>query len=242
MSNSQIPKHIGFIMDGNRRWAKQKGLSTLEGHTAGSKSLGKLIEECSKLGVETVTVYALSTENVEKRMKSEIKGIFQLLSNWITKKQSHLNDNGINLQFFGKLDQLPKSLQRKIEKITKVLKKNERIKLNVLLNYGGRAEIVESIKQIIKDGTSAADINEELVSKNLYTQGLPDPDLIIRTGGQKRISNFLIWQMSYSELYFTDTLWPDFDSKELEKALKDYSTRSRRFGGQNTIPLNAKKA
>jgi undecaprenyl diphosphate synthase len=237
MSNSQTPKHIGFIMDGNRRWAKQNQLSTLEGHTAGSKALGALIEECTKLGVETVTVYALSTENLEKRMKSELKGIFGLLSNWISKKQDHLNKNGINLQFFGKLDQLPKSLQRKMNKITEVLKHNERIKLNVLLNYGGRAEIVESVKQIIKDGTSAADINEELISQNLYTKNLPDPDLIIRTGGQKRISNFLVWQMSYSELYFTDTLWPDFDSNQLHKALTDYSSRSRRFGGQDKLKV-----
>lgn len=235
MSNLNIPKHIGFIMDGNRRWAKHEGLPTSQGHAAGGQALANIIEECAKLGVETITVYALSTENLEKRMKSEIKGIFSLLSNWITKKQNQLNQNGISLQFFGKLDALPESLQRKMNKITNVLKDNERIKLNVLLNYGGRAEIVESVQRIIKDGTPASEINEELISKNLYTQGLPDPDLIIRTGGQKRLSNFLIWQMSYSELYFTDTLWPDFNQLELQKAIQDFSSRKRRFGGQDIL-------
>lgn len=236
MSNNNVPEHIGFIMDGNRRWAKSKGLPTQKGHQAGGEALARILEECAKRGVKTVTVYALSTENLQKRMKSEIKGIFNLLTNWVTKKQNHLKERGVSLQFFGQLHQLPTSLQRKLTKITNVLKKNERIKLNVLLNYGGRAEIVETIQKLIQDGIPANQINEKLISQNLYTKDLPDPDLIIRTGGQKRISNFLIWQASYSELYFTDTLWPDFGPTQLDTALQDYANRSRRFGGQDQKP------
>lgn len=233
MSNSNIPQHIGFIMDGNRRWAKAKGLSTTEGHATGGQALANLLEECAKLGVKTVTVYALSTENIEKRVQSEIKGIFSLLANWITKKQNHLKEKGVSLEFFGKIHELPTNLQRKISKITDVLKTNERIKLNILLNYGGRAELVETFQKLTNQGITADQINEEIIAQNLYTKGLPDPDLIIRTGGQKRISNFLIWQSSYSELYFTDTLWPDFNALDLNKAIQDYQTRSRRMGGQD---------
>lgn len=236
LDKNNIPEHIGFIMDGNRRWAKSKGLPTIDGHAAGGQALADILEECAKLGVKTVTVYALSTENLQKRVKSEITGIFGLLTNWITKKQNHLKEKGVSLEFFGKLHQLPTSLQRKMNKITDVLKTNERIKLNILLNYGGRAELVETFQKLTKQGITADQINEELISQNLYTKDLPDPDLIIRTGGQTRISNFLIWQISYSELYFTPTLWPDFKAENLHKAIQDYQSRSRRMGGQDKLP------
>jgi undecaprenyl diphosphate synthase len=227
--------HIGFIMDGNRRWAEQRGLSSTQGHAAGAKALEEIIEACAKHGVSTITVYALSTENLQKRLQKELAGIFKLMGQWITKKHKHLQKHGIGLHFFGRLNELPQSLQRKIHKVNQVVKHNERIKLNVMLNYGGRSEIVDAVKHLIQDGVPAAKVNETLISQKLSTKDCPDPDLIIRTGGQKRISNFLIWQSSYAELYFTDVLWPDFNEAELKKALADYASRTRRFGGQDSL-------
>ena len=228
-----IPKHIGIIMDGNRRWAKQRGLTTAQGHRAGFDALMKIVEAAARQGVTTITIYAFSTENFKKRSAGEIADLFELLISGLGREANRLKENGVRIDFLGELFKLPGRLQRNIRKAVTLLKDNERIKCNILFNYGGRTEIVHAIREIVASGKTAKEINEELVSKHLYTAGQPDPDLIIRTGGESRLSNFLIWQMSYSELYFTDTLWPDFDEKALELALAEYARRSRRFGGQD---------
>lgn len=228
----QVPKHIGFIMDGNRRWAKEKGLSVKDGHEAGVNALGNLVEACAKRGVETVTVYALSTENLTKRSAKELADIFSILFNWIRREKKRLKADGVRVAFLGQLIRLPQKVQTAMTELMDTVKHNERVKCNIMVGYGGRNEIIKAVQEIVKEGIPANEINEELISQHLYTKDSPDPDLIIRTGGDKRISNFLIWQMSYSELYFTKTYWPDFDEKELDKALAEYAKRSRRFGGQ----------
>lgn len=234
-SMNQVPKHIGFIMDGNRRWAKERGLSSIEGHQAGARALSNLVEACAKRGVETVTVYALSTENLKKRSSKELAGLFDILLSWLRRERKRLKENGVRVTFLGQMKRLPQKVQRAANEAMDVLKKNERIKCNIMLNYGGRDEIIYAIKDIVKEGVPADEINEELVSQHLYTKDSPDPDLIVRTGGDKRISNFLIWQMSYAELYFTKTYWPDFNEEELDKALASFAHRSRRFGGQDKL-------
>lgn len=228
---SHIPKHIGMIMDGNRRWAKERGLSTGDGHAAGVENLTTILEACAKRGVETVTIYAFSTENFKKRSRKEIATLFELLGLWLQRKSHEMKERGVCLAFLGDLSKLPERLQHKINHAVEVLKDNERIKCNVLMNYGGRPEIVNAIQSMIRNGVAADEVNEQLVEQHLYTRGQTDPDLMIRTGGEMRVSNFLIWQLSYSELYFTDTYWPDFNEVELDKALAEYERRDRRLGG-----------
>ena len=234
---SHIPKHIGIIMDGNRRWAKARGMSSGEGHAAGAEQLSTIIEACAERGVETVTIYAFSTENFKNRSANEIAVLFQLIVEWLHRKQKMMKEKGVRLAFLGDLTQLPERIQHKIDHAVDVLKTNERIKCNILMNYGGRPEIVKAVQEIIREGKSAEEINEELIANHLYTKGQSDPDLVIRTGGEIRVSNFLIWQLSYSELYFTDTLWPDFTPAELDKALLEYAKRDRRFGGETVSQL-----
>lgn len=220
-------------MDGNRRWAKQRGLTTPQGHAAGFEALMKIIEAASQRGVSTITIYAFSTENFKKRSAAEIAGLFELLITGLRREAKRMKENGIKIDFLGELKRLPERVQRNISQAVSLLKDNERIKCNIMFNYGGRTEIVRAIQELIESGKPAKEINEELVSQHLYTRGQPDPDLIIRTGGEMRLSNFLLWQMSYSELYFTDVLWPDFDEACLDAALVEYDQRSRRFGGQD---------
>lgn len=230
---NQIPKHIGFIMDGNRRWAKSNGVSVAEGHDAGAQNLSRLIQHCAKKGVETITVYALSTENLKKRSAKELADIFSILFSWMKRERSRLIEQGVKVAFLGQLKRLPQKVQTGMQELMSSVKHNERVKLNVMVGYGGRTEILDAVKELMQEGISASDLNEELISKHLYTKDSPDPDLIIRTGGDKRISNFLIWQMSYAELYFSDKFWPEFNEVELDKALEDYANRSRRYGGQD---------
>lgn len=226
-----IPKHIGIIMDGNRRWAKERGLTASEGHAAGAENLTRIIETCADRGIETVTIYAFSTENFKKRSAKEIATLFELLGIWMQRKAKIMKEKGVRLAFLGDLSKLPERLQEKISHAVDVLKDNERIKCNILMNYGGRPELVNAFKEIVKKGITADEINEELIEQHLYTKGQSDPDLMIRTGGEMRVSNFLIWQLSYSELYFTNTYWPDFNEAELDKALAEYARRERRLGG-----------
>lgn len=228
---SHIPKHIGIIMDGNRRWAKERGLTASEGHAAGVENLTTLLEACANRGIETVTIYAFSTENFKKRSRKEIAALFGLVGVWLQRKSNEMKEKGVCLAFLGDLSKLPDRLQHKIGHAVEVLKDNERIKCNILMNYGGRPELVNAFKEIVKKGIAADEINEELIEQHLYTKGQSDPDLMIRTGGEMRVSNFLIWQLSYSELYFTDTYWPDFNEVELDKALAEYTRRERRLGG-----------
>ncbi len=225
-----IPLHIAIIMDGNRRWAKKRGLTSTQGHAAGVEALKKIVDHCEKLGIKTLTIYTLSTENWRKRAQKEVRGIFNLLIRLVKEKKEEYKKRGIKVAALGDITQFPERVRKAIEEITKVVIKNETLRVNLALNYGGRDEIVRAVQKIVREGLKPEEINEEVLANHLYTNGQPDPDLIIRPGGEQRLSNFLLWQMSYSEIYFTDVLWPDFTPRELDKALAEYAKRQRRFG------------
>lgn len=230
-----IPKHVGIIMDGNRRWAYKKGSKDyMLGHKKGAENLDNIVKHAVDLGIEELTVYAFSTENMG-RAKREVKDILALIKLVLKNKMKMMRQNGVRIQFLGELKALPSSLRKLCNYAIKILKKNHRIKLNIALNYGGRDEIINAFKKMISKGVRASEINEALVSQNLYTGNSPDPDLIIRTGGNLRLSNFLVWQSTYSELYFTDTLWPDFNEVEFDKALAEYANRKRTFGKAHAL-------
>ena len=227
---SNIPQHIAIIMDGNRRWATKRGLPPVDGHKAGSQNLEKIVDHCKDIGIKYVTVYALSTENWKKRSAQEVKGIFNLLIQIVKEKRVEYQKSGIKFFVLGNFQAFPLKVRKAIKKIMDMVLDKERLKFNVALNYGGRDEIINAIKNIIKDGVKPGQVNEKLISKYLYTTGQPDPDLVIRPGGEFRLSNFLLWQLSYAELYFTDILWPDFGPKQLDKAIIWYQQRNRRIG------------
>ncbi len=226
----RLPNHIAIIMDGNGRWAEQRGLPRLEGHRAGVQSLRSVIECLSEYQINYVTAYSFSTENW-RRPEDEIGGLFQLLDEIIEEETAELHRKGTRLRHLGQLDGLPPHLQQTVLKAIELTKNNTRMNLNFAFNYGGRSEILNAVRHLIPEGVPPQEVTEELFNRYLYTAGLPDVDLVIRTGGELRISNFLIWQAAYSEYYFTEVLWPDFDKKEVEKALLSYSQRQRRFGG-----------
>ena len=230
LDSNNIPQHIGIIMDGNRRWAEKKGLSVNDGHKAGAQALEKIIEYCLKLGVKTLTVYALSTENWRQRSQKEVKGIFDLLVGYVKERKKDYARRGVKLAVLGEFQAFPRKVANALKEVLGIIKKEERLKVNVALNYGGRDEIIKAVKEIMTKKIPVEKITEETFGKFLYTSGEADPDLIIRTGGEIRLSNFLLWQMSYSELYFTDTLWPNFSPKELDKAIFEYQRRQRNFG------------
>jgi undecaprenyl diphosphate synthase len=217
-------------MDGNRRWAKKHGKTVYEGHKAGVEALANIVDHCEKLGIKTLTVYTLSTENWRKRAKKEVRGIFNLLVKIVKEKKDEYTQRGIKMAVLGDISAFPEKVRKAIDEVRKIIIKNETMRVNLALNYGGRDEIVRAVQKMIKEGLKPEEINEEVVAAHLYTNGQPDPDLIIRPGGEQRLSNFLLWQMSYSEIYFTDVLWPDFTPAELDKALKEYAKRQRRFG------------
>ncbi|MFA4827442.1 MAG: polyprenyl diphosphate synthase [Candidatus Shapirobacteria bacterium] len=225
-----LPQHIAIIMDGNRRWAQKKGVSDVKGHEAGSENLQKIVNYCRDLGIKHLTVYALSTENWRKRSVEEVRGIFGLLIRFAKEKAEEYRRSGVKIFVLGNFQAFPFKVKNAIKKILDMVLDYERIKFNIALNYGGRDEIIRAIQNIIKDKVPAGKVNEELVSSYLYTTGQPDPDLIIRPGGEFRLSNFLLWQMSYAELYFTDILWPDFGPKQMENAVLWYQQRHRRMG------------
>ncbi|KKW02522.1 MAG: Isoprenyl transferase [Candidatus Saccharibacteria bacterium GW2011_GWC2_48_9] len=226
----KVPQHIGYIVDGNRRWAHQNGLPDGKGHEAGAENLQKVVEYCRDIGIKHLTVYALSTENWRKRSPLEVKGLFHLLITIVRKKAEEYRKSGIKFFVLGNFQAFPFKVKEAIKKILALVIIEEKIQFNVALNYGGRDEIITALKRIIKDKIPESKITEELVSSYLYTKDQPDPDLIIRPGGEFRLSNFLIWQMSYAELFFTNILWPDFSPKELEKAIYWYQQRDRRMG------------
>ena len=217
-------------MDGNRRWARKRGLPDGKGHEAGAQNLQQIVAYCRDIGIKHLTVYALSTENWKKRSPEEVKGIFNLLIRIVKEKAEEYKKSGVKFFVLGNFQAFPLKVKGAIKKILKMVVVDKKIQFNVALNYGGRDEIVTAIKAIVKDKVPASKINEELVSKYLYTKDQPDPDLIIRPGGEFRLSYFLLWQMSYAELYFTDTLWPDFTPKKMEEALYWYQDRERRMG------------
>lgn len=228
--DSYIPSHIAIICDGNRRWAKRRNLPDVKGHEAGADNLEEVVEAAEKLGIKTLTVWVLSTENLKERAKRELIGLFNLMRTGYHKKLKKMMQKGVSVTILGELEGLPSTIRAIIDQVKKTYIKNESIKLNIALNYGGKKELVSAIKGIVKKGIDVKKINEEVIEKHLYTNGQPDPELVIRTGGRIRLSNFLLWQTAYSELYFTRTLWPDFNAKELKKAILWYKQQKRNFG------------
>ncbi len=224
-----IPHHIAIIMDGNGRWAEQRGLPRNAGHEAGTENLRRVIRGCVEFGVQVLTIYAFSTENWG-RPRWEIRALLHILESVIDRELDELHEEGVQLRHLGELDRLPGNLQRKVNQAIEKTRGNQRLILNIAFNYGGRDEIVRAVRHMVADGLTPEEITEERLSSYLYTAGLPDPDLIIRTSGELRISNFLIWQGAYAEYYATPTLWPDFNRDELRKALLAYCRRERRFG------------
>lgn len=233
VESNKVPNHIAIILDGNRRWAKMRGLPTLQGHTEGADNLERIARYCSKIGVKYLTVYAFSTENW-KRTKEEVGYLMNLMADYISSFEVRFKDSNAIIKLVGDIDRLPKKLQDSIIKIEEKTKNNTGLTLNLCINYGGREEIVNATKVIASKVSSGelklTDINEGMFSTYLRTGNTPDPDSFIRAGGEKRLSGFLLWQSSYSELYFSDVLWPDFNELELDKAINEFNNRKRNFG------------
>jgi len=230
MSITKVPFHLGIIIDGNRRWAKKKSLLSFQGHRNGLNNVQEIADHCAKKEIKILTLYTFSTENW-KRSKKEVSYLMKLLTESLNKKNlQELHEKNIKLQIIGQRERLPQALQERIKEAEKLTKNNKKRILNLAISYGGRPEIIRAVKNIIKKKTPWNKVTEELINKNLWTAGLPYPDLIIRTGGVRRLSNFLTWQSAYSEFYFTEKFWPEFTKNDLDKALLDYSHRDRRFG------------
>ena len=229
-----VPKHIAIIMDGNGRWAKKRFLPRIAGHIKGAEVLRKTVRFSGELGLEYLTLYAFSEDNW-KRPEEEVQGLITILRNFLAENTKEMVENNVRVNIFGHIEDWPKDIQKELRKICDMSRSNTGIVLNVALNYGGRTEIVDAVKKIsgqVKDGLiSVEDINERIVSDAMYTAGIPDPDLLIRTSGEMRISDFLLWQISYTEIFVTKTFWPDFSKKDMLEAIEDYNKRERRFGG-----------
>lgn len=225
-----LPNHIAIVPDGNGRWAERRGLPRLSGHQAGADNTRRMIGYLNEYPIKYVTLYGFSTENWT-RPEEEVTGIFNLLKEFIDRYVPEIHDKDIRLRHIGRLNELPEGLQQTIKRGVELTKNNTRMTLSVAFNYGGRAEIIDAVRRILTEGTPAQNINEESFNNYLYTDGLPNVDLLIRTGDELRLSNFLIWQTAYSEYHFTKVLWPDFGKKDMDRALLSYSQRQRRFGG-----------
>lgn len=225
-----VPKHIALIMDGNGRWAQAQGLPRLAGHSAGTENLSEIVHASAKFGIKYLTFYAFSTENWS-RPESEVSGLMTIFSNVIDQKLDELCAEDARLLHIGRLEALPPQLQKKLLHALEVTKDNKRITVTLALNYGGRDEILQAVKGMLRDKVDPEDVDEALMSQYLYTAGIPDPDLLIRTSGEQRISNFLTWESVYSELYFPEVYWPDFGEEELRKAIEIFAARDRRYGG-----------
>ena len=224
-----VPQHVAIIMDGNGRWARERRLPRIAGHRAGVENLRQVIEASVEYGIKILTIYAFSTENWERPI-DEVRGLINILEEVIDRELTRLHGNGVQLRHLGDLGRLRPSLQEKVQHAIELTQNNDRLILNVAWNYGGRAEIVHAIQAMISDGISPDEVDEDLISRYLYTKGIPDPDLIIRTSGEMRVSNFLIWQGAYSEWFVTPTYWPDFGPDELLEAVIAYAQRERRYG------------
>ena len=233
IDKNNLPKHLAIIMDGNGRWAKKQGMLRVFGHEKGTKSVKQTVENCAKLGIEFLTLYAFSTENWN-RPKIEVDTLMKLLISALKKEVKTLQENNIKLNAIGNLDSLPYSVKKELQEVITKTEKNTRMTLTLALSYGARDEIINAVKIIsekVKNNIISTDaIDESIINQHLYTQNMPDVDLVIRTSGEHRISNFLLWQIAYAEFYFTDVLWPDFNEEELQKALISYQKRERRFG------------
>lgn len=224
-----LPEHIAIIMDGNGRWAKKRALPRTAGHAAGSKKFKEIARYCNKIGLKYLTVYAFSTENW-KRPKDEVDNIMKIFKEYL-EDTKNFKDENIKLQFIGDRSVLDPDIQRLMKQSEEDSKNATGLHLNIAINYGGRDEIVHAVKDIIASGVKADDVTEQMISERLYTSGQPDPDFIIRPSGEYRLSNYLIWQSAYAEYWFSDILWPDFKTSDLEKAIDDFNKRNRRFGG-----------
>jgi len=234
MEASKLPRHIAIIMDGNGRWATERGLTRNRGHREGVNSVREITRECAKLGIKQLTLYAFSVENW-KRPKAEVNFLMRMLRRFLVQERKEIMDNDIRLAAIGRLHELPKGVRKELRETMEMSGDNKGMTLCLALNYGGRTEIVDAAARIargVEDGSiRPGDIDEEMFARHLYTSGMPEPDLLIRTSGEMRVSNFLLWQMSYTEIYVTRVLWPDFRKKELMKAIREYAKRERRFGG-----------
>ena len=232
---NNLPKHIAIIMDGNRRWAKQRNLDPRLGHKKGAETLENIVKYCNKIGIKYLTVYAFSTENW-KRSKEEVGALMLLLQNYLDDFSKRADTDNIRIKMLGDRQGLSSGLLKSLDNAVERTKNNTGVTFNVAFNYGGRDEIVKAVRKIANDvkerNIEIDDINEELISNNLYTAGMTDPDLMIRTSGEIRLSNFLPWQLVYSEFYFTDKLWPDFTNEDLDEAINEYNRRNRKFGGK----------
>jgi undecaprenyl diphosphate synthase len=233
----RTPRHVAIIMDGNGRWALSRGLPRIAGHKAGTENLRRIIRASVEFGIKYLTIYAFSTENWG-RPPEEVQGLLQILEDVIDRELAELHKEGVQLRHIGRLERLAPALQQKVLHAIELTKNNDRLVLNVAFNYGGRDEIVQAIQHMMKDDVKPDQVTDELVSQYLYTAGVPDPDLVIRTSGELRVSNFLIWQAAYSELYSTPAYWPDFDKEEYRRALETFGQRDRRYGGVSEAVAN----
>ena len=235
MEETNLPQHIAIIMDGNRRWAKQKNLDPRVGHKKGAETLERMVKYCNKIGIKYLTVYAFSTENW-KRSKEEVGALMILLQNYLDDFSRRADTDDIRIKMLGDREGLSSGLLKSLDNAVEKTSTNKGLTFNVAFNYGGRNEILKAVKKISADvkenRIDIEEINEKTISNNLYTSGMPDPDLLIRTSGEIRLSNFLPWQLVYSEFYFTDKLWPDFNEEDLDEAINEYNKRNRKFGGK----------
>jgi undecaprenyl diphosphate synthase len=228
------PRHVAIIMDGNGRWASSRGLERLAGHRAGTENIRPIIESCVELGIEILTLYAFSTENW-RRPATEVNGLFEILGEVIDQETQDLHRNGVRLRHIGRLEGLPSTLQDRVRYAVDLTQLNTRLTVNVAFNYGGRDEIVEAARRMLRDGIQPEELDEATFSSYLYTGGMRDPDLIIRTAGEMRLSNFLIWQAAYAEYWSTPLYWPDFGKSDLECAVREFGGRERRFGSLTAV-------
>src|SRR5512138_2924618 len=237
----RIPRHVAIIMDGNGRWALSRGLPRVAGHKAGTENLRRIIRATVEFGIKYLTIYAFSTENWG-RPAEEVQGLMGILQDVIDRELNELHKEGVQLRHIGRLERLDPRIQAKVLKAIDLTKDNDRLILNIAWNYGGRDEIVCAIQKIMRAGVPAEEVTDELVSQYMFTAGVPDPDLVIRTSGELRISNFLIWQAAYSEWYITPTYWPDFDKDEYRRAIESYAQRDRRYGKVSSKEYEASNA
>ena len=226
---ARLPRHVAIVMDGNGRWARGRRLPRHEGHRAGANNIRTVIERFSAHGVPMLTLFAFSTENWG-RPRAEVQGLLRLGGEFVDRHLDELHRQGVRLRHIGALEDLPRALQSKVRRAERRTADNERIQVNIAFNYGGRTDILQAVRRIIADGVRPEDVTEDAISARLATSDLPEPDLLIRTGGERRISNFLVWQAAYSEYHFTNALWPEFGPAEVDAALLEYSGRQRRFG------------
>ncbi len=229
MEAAAVPRHVAIIMDGNRRWARARGVTEAEGHAAGVRAIRPLLHRAVERGVRVLSIYAFSRENWA-RSPGEVRALFELLESAIREETEELRAQGVQVRLLGRLDELPDETRRSILGGLEATRGGERLLLNVAFNYSGRSEIADAARRCVEEGLTAAQIDEAAIEARLYTAGVPEPDLLIRTGGEARLSNFLIWQAAYAELYFSELLWPDFGPEAFDEALAEYARRTRRFG------------